>query len=281
MIKIDTKESLREALLKLTERPGVFVGTDRLDYLENFSAGWGMVAPAYPWAADREMQEWIFLRESVSMNSGSMHGRSLIPRCYGNRMEAITQYRKMLEEVAFSKREDQKRVATISNLIIGINSSFEEDGYDFFAGWAPAAIRQAAKAFVGEVQRSYESIIPLVSRMIGESFDDLWIYLHFDGCFVCVKFLYHTEGDDWKEHTALAGGESYFQNLLILHGYVTFVQKEEHCRHIITLRHRQGITTVDCKETEDIWHDISSYYENKPLCQSYAEWKEGILSEWN
>jgi len=193
-------------------------------------------------------------------------------------MEAITQYRELLEEVAFNSREDEKRIPLVCWQIIGVNSLFEEDG---FADRLPVALKQAVRELVGETQRSYKSIIPVVSRMIGEVFEDLWVYLHFDGCFVCVKFLYHTEEGGWKEHTALAGGENYFQNLLILHGYATFVQKEEHHRHIITLRHRQGVTTVNCKETEDIWHDISSYYGNKPLCQSYAEWKEGILLEWN
>jgi len=57
VFKVDGKESLREALLKLAERPGLYVGTDRFDYIENFSAGWGLVTPEYPWNADCEIQE--------------------------------------------------------------------------------------------------------------------------------------------------------------------------------------------------------------------------------
>ena len=277
VFKVDSKESLREALIKLTERPGLYVGADRLDYLENFSAGWGFVTSIYPWASDYEIQEWIFLRESVSINSASIHGRSLVPRCYGNRKEAIAQYKILLEEVKFSRWEDEKPTPSVSRLITGITSSFEEEGYDFYAYCAPAALRQVAKELVGEVQHSYESIIPIVSRIIGEAYDDLWVYLHFAGCFVCVKFLYHTEKDGWKENTALLNREDYVQKLLILHAYAVFVQEKENKSHIITLRHKQGIITVDCKETADEWRGICSDYENKPFSESYAEWKEGII----
>ena len=173
MYKIDSKESLRAALIKLTERPGLYVGTDRLDYLEHFSAGWDLVTPAYPWDADYEMQEWIFLRESVSIaGAATIHGRSLIPRCYGNRMQAIDQYRNLLKEVAFRSYEEDRPAPAVSQQIVGITSSFEEEGYDFFAGWAPTAHRRAAKELVGEAQHSYESIIPMISHMIGEPYDD-------------------------------------------------------------------------------------------------------------
>jgi len=284
MFKIDSKESLREALIKLAERPALYVGTDRLDYLENFSAGWGLVTQEYPWNADCEIQEWIFLKESVSIaNAASIHGRSLISRCYGNRIEAINQFKTLLEEVEFSSYADKRYRGTVSGQIFGINSLFEsifeEDDYICpFASLAPAALKQTANELVGKVQNTYESIIPIIGHMINEPHDDLWVYLHYDTYFLSVRFLYHTVKGEWKESTALLDREGYFQNLMILHAYVAFVQKEEHKNHIVTLRHTQGFTTVDYKETADVtWHDILSTHDKKPLCKSYTEWKEAIM----
>jgi len=280
MFKIDSRESLREALIKTTERLGVFVGTDRLDYLENLWSGWGLVAPIYPWDCDYEIQEWIFLRESVSINSGSIHGRYLVPRCYGNNIEAINQYRNLLKSVAFCSMEEKRPGNAISNQLIGISSSFEEDGYDFFAHQAPAEIKQFAKALVSEAKPNYESIIPIIRYMIGENYDDLWVYLHLEACFLCVKFLYHTEQGGWKENVVLVGKENYLQCLLTLHARIVFVQKNlgEGClNQIITLRHHQGHITVVCKRADNVWDSICDYYENRPFCETYAEWKNARM----
>jgi len=272
MFKIDTKESLREALIELTKRPGLFVGTDRFDYLSNLSLGWGLVADEYPWDDDYEIQEWILLRESASINSTSIQGRSLITRCYGNRIYAIDRYRELLENVEFRSSQTTGS-ATVSNLIIGISSSYKENGYSFYAGCAPENLRQAVKALTQEVTGGYEGILQILSRIIDEPYDDIWVYLHYAGCFMCVKFLFHTE-NGWKENDALSGGECYFQNLLILHAYADFVKNEEQRNHIITLRSHQGVASVSCEETMDKWQDFREYDDNTPFCISYAKWKE-------
>ena len=281
MFKIDSRESLREALIKTTERPGFFVGTDRLDYLENFWAGWAFAASAiYPWDCDSEIQEWIFLRESVSINSASMHGRALVPYCYGNRAEAISQYKNLLENVAFRSREEKRPANTVAGQIIGISSSFEEEGYNFFAHWASDETKQLTKALVGEVKQDYESIIPMISHMIDESYDDLWVYLHLEDCFVCVKFLYRTEQGDWKENVALADKENYFQSLLTLHARAVFVQqmsKEECLDQIITLRHHQKRIIVERKKIDNARNSTCNHYENKPFCETYMKWKNAIV----
>jgi len=284
MFKIDSKESLREALITLTERPGIFIGTDRLDYLEHFSAGWGLVTPEYPWNADCEIQEWVFLRESVSIaNAPSIHGRSLLSRCYGNRIEAINQLKTLLEEVEFSSSADKRYNCTVSQQIFCISalfeSMFEENEYICpFAGWTPATLKQTVNDLVSEVQNTYDSIVPIISRMINEPHDDLWVYLHYETCFLSVRFLYRTKKGEWKENTDLLDKEYYFQYLLTLHAYAAFVQKEEHKNHIVTLRYNQGFTTVDCMETADVMsHDVLCTHDKKPLCTSYAEWKEAIM----
>jgi len=286
MFKVDSKESLRSALLKLTERPGLFVGINRLDYLENFYAGWSLVTPIYPWNSDYEIQKWIFLKESVSIaNAATIHGRSLIFRCYGNRMDAINKFKELLEDVEFNSYDDKKDVSNVSVQIFGLRSFFEsiieEDGYICpFATWASVALKQAANELVVKVQNTYESIIPIISRIISEPHDDLWVYLHYERYYLSVRFLYHTTNGEWRENTSLIDEENYFQNLLILHAYVAFVRKQEHEHHIITLHYTKGISTVSCKELADIvGHDVSNNHVNDiPLCNSYADWKEPLMS---
>lgn len=281
MLSVHTKELLRESLIKTVQCPGMFVGTGRLDYLENFWAGWFFGAKdVYPWDCDREIQEWIFLKESVSLNSLSMHGRFLIPCFYGNEMEAIEQYEKLLKEVAFSSKEERK-VSPISACLMGMSASFEEEYYNAFCACAPTKLREFAKKLVGKAEENYESLIPIINYMIGEPYDDLWVYLHLEGCVVCVKFLYYCQEKAWQENTVLLDKKEYFQCLLTLHARAAFVQEMEEKQEgqIITLRHYQGHITVKRKKTHNKWDDISCYYENKPICESYKEWKTDIKTK--
>jgi len=286
IFKIDSKELLREALINVAKRPSLYVGTERLDYLEKFFTGWRLVATPYPWADDNEIQEWIFLKESVSIaRAASLHGRSLISLCYGNRAEAITQFRTMLEEVKFRCYDDMNGEHTVSTQIYGVKSLFESifEGEDYFfphTGKSLEALKLDANKLVGEVKKTYESIIPIISRIVNEPHDDLWVYVHYETYFLSVRFLYRTDKGEWKENTTLFDSKNYFSNLLILHAYVAFVQKKEHENHVVTLRHYKGFTTVDYKEVVGVgvtWHEISSARHKKTFCKLYEKWKEEIM----
>jgi len=287
MFTVDNKQSLKEALIKLAERPALFVGTEHFDALTHFFAGWEFVAHVYPWASNYDMQRWIFLRESVSIyKARTLHGHSLIQRCYGNRRKAIDAFKTILEDIEFNHRDDKALGGTVSDHIWQIYTALDGDGFFWGSPKSYNAIKPIIDEVIGEVQQSYEGIIPVINRIITETYDDLWVYLHYERYFLCVKFLYHTQKEGWKENIALVNQEDYILKLAILHAYATFVQKEDHSNHIITLRHHQGLTTVDAKEVADDWHDIFnngadiSICDNNPFCKSYAEWQAAILSQF-
>jgi len=267
------KESLRSALLTVLERPGMYIGAERLDSLLHFFDGWHLVASVYPWDDDLEIHEWVFLRESVSLATASLRGPSLISRCYGNGREAIDQYRTLLHEAEFRSRADRQTSCTVGEQVLGlrwlIQSRFEEDGRGGYGRRISGVLEQAAKELVGQVQDTYESIIPIMRRMADEPHDELWAYLHFHGAFLMARFLYRAEGGDWKDSTELRDKDGYLQNLLTVHAYAGH-GGDGHERRIITLRYGQGVTTVvDDTKTVEV---------EKPLCVAYEEWSQRIRS---
>jgi len=280
--KIDTKESLRDFLITLTKRPGAFVGTARLDYIMKFSSGCGVATPEYPWAFDHEVQEWIFLKDSVAIaNAASLNAESLLYRCYGNGIEAIDMYRTILGEVEFGIRDIYSGKAV--SQIYAIKNHFKHIHDGFGADNFPSGIsdeqKQAATELAGDLQPSYENIIPIIGRMIKDPYDDLLVHIYNEKYFQTVRFLFRTNDGEWKSNIALLSRENYYQNLLTLHAYVSFTLKKEHTNHIITLRHENGSITADYKEVHhEVPDDYGNFHKMRPLREMYEEWEASVLS---
>jgi len=279
MFIVDSKTALRESLIKLTECPSIFIGAERLDYLLTFSAGWDMVTSVYSWAADHEIQEWIFSRESVSIaNAASSHGTSLISYCYGNSNDAIAKYNTLLKDVAFKSKKDMIQKGTVSQLIYGIASSLENDISCFFHEWAPITLRQAAKEITRSNLRTYEGIIPIINHIIGEPCDDINVFLCFSNHFLCVKFLYYTEKGEWKECSSLINSNDHFKNLIILHAFITLVKDKKHNNHIITLRNKRNKITIKYEKMQTSGDTSLEYSNNDSICTLFTKWKKILLS---
>jgi hypothetical protein len=288
------KQSLKEALIKLAQRPGLFIGTNRFDYMQLFYYGWDAFSQihVYRWMSDYDIQRWLFLKESVSIyRAASIDGWTLMQRCYGNRQEAIDQFKSMLDEIELSSRDEYNFMDTVSRHIRQVyllykwgNIDRQEAEFNSKVSADYYPVNDMIRDAIGNVSHSYESIIPIIARMISEQYSDLWIYLHYERYFLCIKFLYHSEKEGWVENIALAHQQDYYRNLVVLHAYASLIQNEEHQNHILTLRHNDGAVTIDCEETIDEWYgifnndiDISDCDKN-PFNKSYAEWKRKILS---
>lgn len=289
------KHSLKIALLKLAERPGIFIGKNRFDYLQVFYSGWDYPNwdnpsnDKFSWMSDYDIQRWLFLRESASIaHAATVTGWSLLQRCYGNRQLALNHFKTMLEEIELSDGKEYRLDDTVAWHIYQIYSLYHwnsgDRGRTFNAEvsseYYPAS--DNIRKIIGKVQNSYDSIIPHVTRMIMEPYNDLWVYLHYERYFLQVRFLYHSKDRGWVDNTSLTAQEDYYRDLTILHAYVSLLQKEEHPNHNITLHSHNGMTEIEVSEIKDVWYDILnedfdiSASDDAPLCKSYYEWKKSV-----
>jgi len=296
----DDKQLLKERLLDLVKCPAMYVGKNRFDYMQLFYQGWDMFrsSPAYKWMASYDIQKWLLLKESASLQTTSINGWCLIQRCYGNRQESITQFKNMLEQIDLSSEEEYHLPDTVAWHIFQIFSAYKwNDDRTSMMKAMPFMhnskvsdiyypLSNTIKNIIGEVKYSYDSIIPLITRMISESYGDVLVYLHYEHYFLCIRFLYRSENGDWIENTALSCKPDYYRDLVILHAYAALVQEERHKNHIVTLRYHNASSAVEirCKQITDVWYgifnddvDITACDAN-PLSKSYAEWKQAMIS---
>jgi hypothetical protein len=293
----DEKQLLKERLLHLTERPAMYVGKKRFDYLLLLYYGWSMFPPssAYKWMADYDIQKWLFLEEAVSIRgAASLNGWSLMQRCYGNRQEAITQFKNMLEQIDLSSEAEYHIPDTVSWHIYQIYSTYKwNNDQTTLTKVVPFMhinrisniyypLSTTIKNIIGKVKHSYNSIIPLVTRMISEPYSDVLVYLHYEHYFLCVRFLYCSENGDWIDSTALSYKPDYYNNMVILHAYAALIQKERHRNHIVTLHYQNisNVVKIRYEQITDVWYGIFNddvditACDERPMSKSYAEWKQ-------
>ena len=276
------KETLRENMLMVCKRPGLYVGEARLDKMWNYFCGWYHFGreDIYSWSQEVDMHRWLFMTESASIaHAASLNGWSILRRCYGNESHGIKQLEQMLTEIPFSEQsEDCDLKHSVSHRIFNIYAHYHwgADGYP---------IDEKVKNIIGAVGREYENIITIAARMIPEPYQQLWIYIHYERYFMQVRFLYYTDEKGWTDNTELTHLESYFDNLLILHAYAALIQKESHKNNCVTIHQKDGETTVGVKKVKGYWEDAfkadfdTALYDKNPFCKSYAAWKESVITQ--
>lgn len=272
-----------KVLKNLAVRPGMFVGANRLDYIERFLNGFlfykrEILKEESCWNSNYEMQRWLFYKESVSIAHGNViNGWSLMARCYGQEKRACEQFRAFMEETPYPA-DKGKSVPTVAEHIYRIYSYYFWEEKEIVSD----VFLQEAINIIGTVNNSYESIIPFVKQMIPESYEDLLIYVHYETYFLQIRFLYYNQAKGWVDNTALVNQEHYYRDLIILHAYVLLVQKEEHPSHIVTIHSKQNEIVIETMEVADHWNAVLNHGADKRLCSqnpmslSFFQWRNNI-----
>ena len=272
------KQALRENLIKVSSRSGLYLGAIRLDYLQQFYNGWMYFEPEkmQMWNPDYDMQKWVFMKESAAIaHSASLNAWSLLRRCYGNGQAAIDQFRALLDEIPFScgKKLDD----TVGCQIYEIYSRYHWD--DDASPVDGRAIR-----LYYTITQNYESMIPVVERFISGTHPEIWVYLHYERYFMQARFLYYSTEKGWVENTDLYSSINYYEDLLAFHAYAALIQQENHSNHIITVHSKDGIITIDIQELEDDWNNIINYdadisiCDRAPFSKTYTQWKNTVIN---
>ncbi|MDQ0362276.1 hypothetical protein [Breznakia pachnodae] len=289
----------QEILFAVLERPGLYVGKNRLDYVGNFFSGFTYHAGLSPdnkleTNFNYPMQKWLFYKESVSIaHSASINGWSVLSRCYGNNEDGCNKLKEFLQELwienTISDSEDRGVDDTVGCHIYQIYryyhwklSSFVET-FSFEVSKDYYPVSERIKKWIGEIEYSYESLIPLIRKMVDEPFDRLKIYLHYDRYFLQVRFLYYSESNGWIDNVELIDKDDYYLHLTILHAYTAIIQREEHPSHVITIEFENNEISINYKGMEDYWYKIfnedldKNYASKEPMAMLYNEWKANVV----
>jgi hypothetical protein len=113
-------------------------------------------------------------------------------RCYGNGQNAINQFGSMLGEIELNNANDYSIADTVSSHIRQIYSLYKwgndhhETKFNSKVSADYYPVNNIIKDTISKVIYSYESILPIITRIIRKQYNDLWVYLHYEKYFLCV-----------------------------------------------------------------------------------------------
>lgn len=294
----DNNNTLHNLIKLIAKRPAAFVGKGRLDYIDNFISGLYMYRSQFTdnkmlWNFNDNMQKWLFLKESASIaGRASINGWSLIKRCYGNDYEACKKFNDYVAEVPFDECESPFRYnKVISAKTYGISNRLNKFYEEYENGDSNTNLvdneylnEELLKQLYISPNKSYESIIPYVQKMIPEAYDDLWIYIKYERYFLQVRFIYFSKDKGWVESTSLVDQEDYYLRLIFLHGYAEFIKPDRKLSQIVSIHYiNKNLTEIQITKVEDVWFKIFNQSADISMCnkialaKSYLDWKNSII----
>lgn len=245
--EMDDKSQLREIM----RRPGMYVGTPRLDYIRHFADGLRMCRRATqdnPWDSNYELQHWLLTRCSASIrHCASLHGWTLFFRCFGIRETAVARFAEFLHDT------------------IPANTGSH-------ASWEIWELQKSLKD-AGQ-ERHREVILECLRAMAdcaGLPYDSIRVYIHRECYFQQIRFVFHTEAGWWEDCSVTPAACSY-EHLIRLHAHVDCLEMED----LIRLRvdgvcfnayHSEEWTG---ERIADIGHQIT---DEETLEHIYQQWK--------
>ena len=234
----------------------------------------------YDWGLIPFMR-WLFNRESVVTSSISVNFYKPFKCCYGNGNEAICMFKHMLNDVELSPidkynfihtdRPDHHIRRIVQRLknpsfvlsiaqVKALETSFwyDESSKDYYP------VSDEIIELLGDIDNTYEGIVPIISRLIKEPFKELWVKIHDEHIFSCVRYCYLTVDEKWIENTELYEDSNHYRNLTIIHGYSKLVREDRGERNdskIVTLHLKNGIIDkhIEILSKPPSWHDDENY----------------------
>ena len=290
-----------EFINSFLNRPGMYVGANRLDYMFRFLDGfhWSKVIIPNDKAfldLGPGLERWLLLKESISIGTSTACSQWLMERYYGMGNYGCEKLKSYFEESRDGSKEivnADDRVRTHIYLIYIYYRSQGEDylndfmlkhfqlDKNFNKNYYPLSQRIIDK--IGEIEFTYENIVNYIKKMITDSYEDLWVYLCYDDCIIQVRFLYHAPVKGWVDNIDFVASEDDYDNLVILHALATIARKREHRNHIIITHCRNDevdikVVEVDnYSEEEMIRENETEVQDAKSLYKVYENWKENIV----
>ena len=267
ILEIDEKARVKE----LMRRPGLFVGTARLDYLLHFAAGSdlaGMIRkkdhPIRSWNVNVELQHWMLTRHSaIIRGDASLNAQSLFFRYFGTGTQALSEFSRYLhcDEYPIIIFNDEAK-NPISNTVYSLYQK-EKDNRKSHS-----------------IKREVTSIIEEWISRDSQPHDEIRIYIRRVNYFTSIRFVYHTN-QGWKDDTVILKDSECFPKLLKLHALLECLDDSE--LTILNERPSKFFVHADVSEINadhkmaDIGHLMK---DDDALVNQYEQWKISITSTY-
>ena len=259
-------------LLRIMERPAMFFGTARFDYMYHFLNGydsWPCEKKAYKKAKRLRrkfyddirftMEYWLLHTQSATYH-GCLTGWSLFARCFGCGQEAFDAYRTYLCS-CFSR--------DIESLDYALYMYGHEHKIPFHIGYdiTPEEHERMAQIVLGNIKD--------IIHNAGLAYDQLRAYVCRDDYFLQVRFLIHNDSG-WMDDSALIMNPENHDLLIATHAYANNASEAA----LILC----GFDVFDTRNRDDryeAWMDTNR--QDLPydltFASDYAKWKNEIINE--
>jgi len=255
-------------LLKIMERPAMYFGTARFDYMDHFLFGYDFEQYERDLRKKRRnprrkfyndirftMEYWLLHTQSATYQ-GSLTGWSLFARCFGCGQEALDAYRAYLcscfppdvtsVEYELYEYEDKHKV----------QRPWLEDNM------TPEQHEKNAEAAMESIQD--------ILRRAKLMYDQLKVYIRRDACFFQVRFKFRSE-NGWTDDSALIMNPDNHDLLIAIHAHVRNTNE--------AALKQYGFDVFDTQDESDDQLARRDLPYELSFASDYAKWKNTILNE--
>ncbi len=268
-----TQELDEKTLLKrIMVRPGLYVGANRLDYIQHFVAGYmfGRIpnATLSEWDDNHELQLWIFRTQGVVLHTDELKGWTLFYRCYGISHTALGQFAKMLHADISSlcAQGTLDREVSVANEVGELHRHMRfSDG---------------PKSTVEEMKAELINTLRALIMQQCTNCDEARVYIWKDKLYTQLRYVFHTP-DGWQDDlTAIADPENHRQ-FVRLHALIQCCPHEEmpwgetHNFPLYLYPHGKNDTTWN--DILDMKHEIK---DEETLWYHFQQWKTRFTASY-
>ncbi len=268
------RHDLEKFLRAISCRPGMYVGKPQLNLVEMFVSGWlsGRGRSTHWWDSVYDIEDWMFLKHSVSRCACNISGWHLLSHCFGTQDTALSQFEELVDDVA-PAFTIKRNWSTISRQLSEIDfsshtQSLPDENYTRFVRKHEDVFKLLNKRLSRE-QKSL-LIVPIIEEIIREEHTDLAIYIHNYMYVRQIRFLYKTK-DGWVDNTSLSHHPDYYEQLICLHAFAEqLICSQKDC--IVTIMKQENEVTYNyqvCKRSKKTRADNDDYL----FVKRFEQWK--------
>ena len=259
-------------LKRVMERPGMYVGANRLDYIQFLVNGYILGSDSPPsYQSNNEMQYWLLHTQGVVLQTTSCNGWILFYRYFGTSDTAVGQFAKMLH----ADIPPFQYSADLYHYDCSVAGEVSKLYRDICYG-------KGAKPTVEEIKAElFGAILALLAQQDDE-YDEVRVYICDIGLYTQFRFVYHTSGG-WRDDTSMLADPKNHALIIRLHALIhscpdpnrEFFRMLSHEPAVYF--HFFGEDTLKCDNIMEMVHEIQ---DEKTLWYQYYKWKTQITASY-
>ena len=241
--------------------PGIYVGSNRLDYLQALWLGWTIGRDCVESAVwNTSLHDWCFRREGVALRGPlELNGLSLFYRCYGVRETALRQFRIYHKAC----RTESSIYQTPDSLPKSIGLQLHE--YPYCEGAVPSA---------GALT---DALARLTAAMFPEPVPNRILYLYTDAFIIHLRFFWRKASGALGDGLSFSERTESFTQMLALYAAVYRLLPEDYWEHTLTLRMTENrVESIWRKGPQghngEKWPEPDAFPEKDCLAARFEKW---------